>query len=358
MTDNAGGLRPLRNTTFHWSFLMKTWRATAGSGIDGLKLEAGTPAAPGPTQVRVRMRAASLNFRDQMVLKGAYGPGLKGPVVPGSDGAGEVVETGAAVTRFKAGDRVATSFFPQWVDGPMTPAKIAGALGGGDTGTLTEELVIDEKALVRSPAHLDFAQAATLTCAGVTAWNALFVSGGLRPGQTVVLLGTGGVSIWALQLAKAAGVRTIITSSSDAKLERARALGADATINYTTTPEWAAEVRKLTAGEGADVVLEVGGEKTVQQSVAAVRMQGTVVIIGAVSGSGGGLPPRALIPGATRLQGVFVGSRQLHEELARFVESARIQPVVDRSFGWQEAPDAFRYFESGKHFGKVVVTVG
>ena len=337
---------------------MNTWRVAAGSGIDGLKLQSEPSSPLGSTQVRVRIRAASLNFRDQMVLRGWYPVSSQAPLVPGSDGAGEVVEAGPAVTRFRAGDRVTTCFFPNWVDGPMTPAKIAGALGGGDAGTLTEELVIDERALVRTPAHLDFAQAATLTCAGVTAWNALFVAGGLRPGQTVLLLGTGGVSIWALQLAKAAGVRTIITSSSDAKLERARALGADATINYTSQPEWAAEARRLNGGEGVDVVLEVGGEKTAAHSLAAVRMQGTVVVIGGVSGFGGAIAPRALISGAIRMQGVYVGSRQMHEELARFVDLAQINPVVDRSFGWQEAPEAYRYFESGKHFGKVAVSAG
>jgi NADPH:quinone reductase-like Zn-dependent oxidoreductase len=335
---------------------MNTWRIAAGGGIDGLKLQSEAPAPLGPTQVRVRLRAASLNFRDQMVLKGWYPVSTQAPLVPGSDGAGDVIETGAAVTRFKAGDRATTSFFPNWVEGPMTPAKIAGALGGGDAGTLAQEIVLDEHALIATPAHLDYAQAATLTCAGVTAWNALFVTGGLKPGQTVVLLGTGGVSIWALQLAKAAGARVIITSSSDAKLERARALGADELINYGKLPEWSGEVRKLTGGEGADLVLEVGGEKTALQSLASVRMQGTVVVIGGVSGFGGAVPPRALISGALRMHGVYVGSRQMHEELARFVAQTQLKPVIDRSFAFADAPEAFRYFEAGRHFGKVAVT--
>ena len=335
---------------------MNTWRIAAGGGIDGLKLQSEAPAALGPSQVRLRLRAASLNFRDVMVLKGWYPGSTQAPLVPGSDGAGDVIEAGAAVTRFKAGDRATTSFFPNWIDGPMTAAKIAGALGGGGAGTLAEEVVLDESALVPTPSHLDYAQAATLTCAGVTAWNALFVTGGLKPGQTVLLLGTGGVSIWALQLAKAAGAQVIITSSSDAKLERARKLGADALVNYTNIPEWSGEVRKLTGGEGVDLVLEVGGEKTATQSLASVRMQGTVVVIGGVSGFGGAVAPRALISGALRMHGVYVGSRQMHEELARFVRNVQLKPVVDRSFAFAEAPEAFRYFEAGKHFGKVAIT--
>ena len=290
-----------------------------------------------------------------MVLRGMYPVLSPVPLVPGSDGAGDVVETGSAVTRFKVGDRVTTSFFPDWIEGPPTPQKIAGALGGGGAGTLAEEIVLAEHSLIRSPRHLDYAQAATLTCAGVTAWRALFVAARIRPGETVLLLGTGGVSIWALQLAKAAGARVIITSSSDAKLARARELGADEAINYTTTPEWSGEVRRLTDGAGVDAVLEVGGEKTIGQSLASVRMDGTIVIIGAVSGVGGAILPRQLITGSTRVQGVYVGSRSMHEDLARFVELAKIVPVVDRTFPLAEAPEAFKYFLAGKHFGKVAI---
>jgi NADPH:quinone reductase-like Zn-dependent oxidoreductase len=336
---------------------MKTWRVAAGSGVEGLKIQNEAPAALGPTSVRVRLRAATLNYRDLMVLKGWYPVSGTGPLVPGSDGAGDVIETGSAVTRFKVGDRVTTSFFPDWVEGRMSLPRIATALGAGGAGTLGEEIVLDERGLIATPAHLDYAQAASLTCAGVTAWNALFETGGIKPGQTVLLLGTGGVSIWALQLARAAGVRVIITSSSDAKLERARALGADVFINYTDIPEWSAEVRRITGGEGVDLVLEVGGEKTAAQSLASVRMQGTVVIIGGVSGFGGAINPRSLIVGATRVQGVYVGSRQMHEDLARFVAGAKIVPVVDKVFDFGAAPDAYRHFEAGKHFGKVGVAL-
>lgn len=336
---------------------MKNWRVAAGSRIDGLRLLDASPLALGPHQVRVRMRAVSINFRDLMVLNGWYPVSNKENLVPGSDGAGEVIETGEAATRWRVGDRVVSCFFPNWIEGRVHPAKIAGALGGGDAGTFTQELVLDESAFVRAPAHLDFTQATTLTCAGVTAWNALFVSGGLQPGQTVLLLGTGGVSTWALQLAKAAGARVIITSSSDAKLDKARAMGADACINYVTHPEWSKEVRQLTGGEGVDLILEVGGEKTIDQSLAAVRMGGTIVIIGGVSGFGGAIVPRSLIVGSTRVQGVYVGSRQMHEDLARFVEVAKIVPVVDRVFGFGEAREAFRHFEAGRHFGKVAIAI-
>jgi NADPH:quinone reductase-like Zn-dependent oxidoreductase len=334
---------------------MKTWRVVAGSGIDGLVRGEETLAPPGPTQVRVRVRATTLNYRDLLIVKGPYPVSTQAPLVPGSDAAGEVTAVGNAVTRFRVGDRVTTSFFPNWVDGRMTGAGIAGSLGGGDNGTFAEEMQLDERALVATPAHLDFAQGASLTCAGTTAWNALFVSGGLKPGSTVLLLGTGGVSIWALQLAKAAGLRAIITSSSDEKLARARAMGADAGINYTQVPEWGAEVRRLTGGEGVDLVLEVGGEKTFAQSLAAVRMQGSIMVIGGVSGLGGTMVPRQLVGVAVRMQGVFVGSRRMHEDLARFVEVAQIRPVIDRVFDASEAPEAFRHFAAGKHFGKVAL---
>ena len=336
---------------------MKAWRIVAGSQIAGLTLVDEAPKALGPHEVRVRPHAAALNFRDLMVINGWYPAVSKDPLVPGSDAAGEVVETGSAVTRLKVGDRVATSFFPDWIEGQPTRAKLATALGGGGAGVLTQDLVLDENALVRSPAHLDYAQAATLPCAGVTAWRALFVVGQIKPGETVLLLGTGGVSIWALQLAKAAGARVIITSSSDEKLARARTLGADETVNYKTTPDWEAEVVRLTGGVGADLVLEVGGSQTIMKSISATRLGGTVAVIGAVSGPGAALEPMSLIGSSVRLQGIYVGSREMHEQLARFVEVAGIRPVVDSVFAFEELPRACGEFLGGKHFGKVVVSI-
>jgi NADPH:quinone reductase-like Zn-dependent oxidoreductase len=336
---------------------MKAWRIAAGAQLEGLKLVDEKPQALGPHDVRMRPLAASLNFRDLMIINGWYPLVGKEPIIPGSDAAGEVTETGPAVTRFKVGDRVATSFFPDWTEGRATRAKLSTALGGGSNGVLTQDLVLNENALVRSPAHLDFAQASTLSCAGVTAWNALFVGGQVKPGDTVVLLGTGGVSIWALLLAKAAGCRVIITSSSDEKLARARSLGADDTINYKNQPDWDNDVLRLTDGVGADLVVEVGGSKTVMKSISCSRLGGTVAIIGAVSGPGAAVEPMSLIASSTRLQGIYVGSRQMHEDLARFVEVAGIRPVVDSVFAFEELPQAYRHFGSGKHFGKVVVSI-
>lgn len=338
---------------------MRAYHLKPGGGVAGLE-RVDTPARkPGPREVRVRVRAVSLNYRDLTVARGGYpGTGDK-PIVPCSDGAGEVVAVGKDVTRFRPGERVAAAFFPNWVEGELAPTKLAGALGGGGDGMLAEEVVAGEEGLAAVPAHLDFAEAATLPCAGVTAWNALFLAGRAKPGDTVLLLGTGGVSIWGLQLAKAAGLRVVITSSSDEKLERARRLGADATVNYRATPEWQDAVARATAGRGAQVVLEVGGEDTLPRSLAAAGANGTVVVIGGVSGFGAAkIGPRTLLAGAKRMAGIFVGSRAMLEDLCHFVETAEIHPVVDRAFDFKEAPDAYKYLESGKHFGKVVIKVG
>lgn len=338
---------------------MYAYQVFPGTGIAGLERVKRSALPLGPGEVRVRVRAVALNYRDLMAVDGSYGlPGDRA-IIPCSDAAGEVIETGAGVTRFKVGDRVASVFFPDWIEGEPTPAKSKASLGGSVDGVLAEQAVLNEQALVRIPAHLDFAQAATLTCAGVTAWNALFVAGQTRPGDTVLLLGTGGVSIWALQLARATGVNAIVTSSSDDKLERARALGATATINYRDTPEWQNEVIRLTEGRGADTVLEVGGQGTLTRSIAAARMGGCIAVIGGVSGGfSSQLDLISLVGGAKRLAGIFVGNRQTHEQLTQCVESAAIAPVVDRVFPFEKAQEAYAFLQSGGHFGKVVVEVG
>ncbi|KUY95411.1 NADPH:quinone oxidoreductase [Burkholderia territorii] len=337
---------------------MHAWQIKPGDGIAALRRIDATPRAVGPTDVVVRIHSAALNYRDLMFARGDYLGIGKDALIPVADGAGEVVETGRDVTRFKPGDRVINTYFPHWIDGPPTPQKVSGSPGAQFDGVLAEHFVSDEAALVAIPAHLDYDEAATLSCAGITAWNALFADGGLGPGSTVVLLGTGGVSIIALQLAHAAGVRTIVTSSSDAKLERARALGADATINYRTTPEWQHEVLRLTGGAGTDLVLEVGGHDTLPRSVAATRLGGIVSVIGGVSGFGGPeLGLLSLIGGIRKLHGIMVGSRAMLDDVVRLVDAKRIRPVVDRVFGFDEAPQAYAYLQSGQHFGKVVIRV-
>lgn len=339
---------------------MQAYRITAGQGIGSLQRVALAPREPGPFEVRVRIKAVSLNFRDLMVARGEYHYQKAGgaSVIPASDAAGEVVAVGAAVTRYRPGDRVMGAFLPDWIDGEPNLVNTARAPGAGDDGVLASEVVFSEHSLVAIPAALSDEQAATLPCAAVTAWNALFVAGRARAGQTALLLGTGGVSIWGLQLAKAAGLRAIITSSSAEKLARARELGADDLINYRDHPEWQDEVLRVTGGEGAHVVLEVGGEGTLQRSVAAARHGGAIGIIGGVSGFASvPVSPLALIAGNKRLEGIFVGSRKMLEDVARLVERARIAPVIDRVYGFDEAPAAFERLASGRHFGKIVIRV-
>jgi NADPH:quinone reductase-like Zn-dependent oxidoreductase len=337
---------------------MLAYQIVPGEKVDGLRC-AELPDRPlGTGEVRVRVHAVSLNYRDLMVASGNYLVDVDDPVIPCSDGAGEVLEVGHGVNRFKPGDRVAASFFPCWHDGPTSQEKTRHSLGGDIDGMLAKEVFLDQHALARIPDALSDVAAATLPCAGVTAWNAIFVSSNqVRPGDTVLLLGTGGVSVLGLQLAKAAGLSTIITSSSDDKLRRARALGADHTINYRAHPEWHEEVLRMTGDLGANVVLEVGGQGTVNRSVSAAGMGGTVAIIGGVSGFGGEVNPVALLSGAKRMVGIFVGSRAMLEDVMRFAAAVRLAPVVDRVFPFEQAQDAYRYMESGSHFGKVVIAV-
>ncbi|VWD47412.1 NADPH:quinone oxidoreductase [Burkholderia contaminans] len=337
---------------------MNAWQVKPGDGVAGLRRIDATRRAVGPTEVVVKIHSAGLNYRDLMFARGDYlGIGTDA-LIPVADGAGEVIETGRDVTRFKPGDRVINTYFPHWIDGPPTPQKVSGSPGAQFDGVLAEHFVSDEAALVAIPAHLNYDEAATLSCAGITAWNALFGDGGLEPGATVVLLGTGGVSIVALQLAHAAGLRTIVTSSSDAKLERARTLGADATINYRATPEWQNEVLRLTGGAGADLVVEVGGKDTLPRSVAATKMGGIVSVIGGLSSfAGPELGLLSLIGGIRQLHGIMVGSRAMLDDVVRLVDAKRIKPVVDRVFGFDDAPQAYAYLQSGQHFGKVVIRV-
>ncbi|USX29447.1 NAD(P)-dependent alcohol dehydrogenase [Oxalobacteraceae bacterium OTU3CINTB1] len=335
---------------------MKAYELTSGKGVDSLRMVDRAEGPLGPHEVRVKLAAAALNYRDVMIAEGTYYSAGE-VVVPLSDGVGRVVETGSAVTRVKNGDRVILGFWPDWLDGPITPGKVARSFGAQLAGTLAEAVVADEHALVIAPDSLSDREAATVACAGLTAWNALFARGALKPGATVLLLGTGGVSLWALQLALAARLRPIIISSSDEKLARAKKMGAVATINYSATPEWQQEVRRLTDGVGVDLVIEVGGQGTMRRSVEATRMGGAVVVVGARAGAAGdGVEPGALIGGAKTLAGIMVGSRAMLEDLVRFIDVAGVRPVIDSSFAFEQAGDAFRRVQAGA-FGKVVIDI-
>ncbi len=325
----------------------------ADFGIDRLQLNEATIPQPGPGQVLVRMSAASLNFRDLRVVQGLYNPRLKRPMRPLSDGCGVVEQVGPAVDRWKKGDRVAGIFMQKWIDGPINREKFDSALGGAIQGVLAEYVIFSEDGLVPVPASLTDEEAACLPCAAVTAWHALFENEPAVPGQTVLVQGTGGVSIFALQFAKAAGLRTIVTSSSDEKLERVRSLGASETINYRETPEWHEIARKLTDGVGVDNVVEVGGSHTMPKSLKAVRMGGTVTVIGVLSGAEPTVAPTAILMNTIRVQGIYVGSRWMFERMNRAIAFHQIKPVIDRVFPWTEFPEALRYMEKQQHFGKI-----
>jgi NADPH:quinone reductase-like Zn-dependent oxidoreductase len=330
---------------------MRAYRVT-GVGIDNIKLSEEARPAPGPGEVLIRMRACSLNFRDLLTTNYASipSPMQPGPFIPVSDGAGEVVEVGAGVNRVSVGQRVMGNFHPDWIYGPARTLDYGAALGGGVDGMLAEYRVLAQHSVVPVPDYLSYAEAATLPCAGVTAWNALR---NVRADETVLLLGTGGVSIIALQIAKAAGARVIITSSSDEKLARARTMGADETVNYKQHPEWQEEVKRLTGGIGADHVVEVGGGGTMGRSVEACAPAGHVHVIGVLTQ--GELDPTHLILKSLNMRGILVGSRQHFEELCAFVTQHEIHPPIDREFSFDEALDAYRYLESGSHFGKLVI---
>ncbi|WP_372718020.1 NAD(P)-dependent alcohol dehydrogenase [Immundisolibacter sp.] len=310
---------------------------------------------PGPGQVLVRVRAVSLNYRDLMTVQGHYNPRQKLPLIPLSDGAGEVVAVGAGVRRFKPGDRVVAIFAQKWLGGEPTPAARGSTLGGPGDGMAAELVALDEDGLVPIPEHLSFEQAATLPCAGVTAWNAVVEQGRVRPGDTVLALGTGGVSLFALQFAKAAGAQVIITSSSDEKLAKAKTLGADHGINYSTQPDWDAAVLGLTDKAGVDQVVEVGGAGTLARSIKAARMGGTITIIGVLGGNATELDLRPVLMKGLRLHGVFVGPREMFEAMNRAITTHRIEPAIDKVFERDDLQAAFEHMAAGRHFGKIVV---
>lgn len=326
-------------------------------GIDELSLVERETPTPKANEVLVKFHATSLNYRDLMMVKGWYNPRLKMPLVPFSDGAGEVVAVGDSVTRFKVGDRVCPIFHQAWIEGEIDFGKAKKALGGDVDGCLREFGAFDENGLVLIPENLSYEEAATLPCAAVTAWNALTVSGKVKSGDFVLLQGTGGVSLFALQFAKIFGAKTIITSSSDEKLERAKQLGADFTINYKEREDWDKAILEITEKRGVDHVVEVGGAGTLQKSINAVKMGGHIAVIGVLSGKGD-FNPISILMKAVKLQGIFVGSREMFEAMNNCIAENNLQPVVDKVFEFSQAREALKTMESASHFGKIVVKVG
>src|SRR5271165_4649217 len=326
-------------------------------GLDGLGMAERADPTPGHGEVLVRVGASSINFRDLMMLRGMYNPKQKLPLIPNSDGAGTVAAVGPGVTRFREGDRVAGIFSQGWLAGPPAREKMTATLGSPLDGMLTELRALNQDGLVHTPKHLSDEEAACLPCAGVTAWSALVEHGAIKPGDTVLLQGTGGVSIFALQFAKLAGARVIITSSSDEKLAQAGKLGADEIINYKTTPDWDKKARELTGGAGVDHIVEVGGGGTFGKSLRAIRIGGSISVIGVLTGA---TTDTSLIPVLMqnlRLQGIMVGSREMFEHMNGALSLAGIKPVIDRVFPFEEAAQAFAHMASGAHFGKIVVKI-
>ncbi|HEY0757947.1 MAG TPA: NAD(P)-dependent alcohol dehydrogenase [Acidisarcina sp.] len=374
---------------------MKVWRIPS-FGIDNLELAELPEPVPGPGEVLMRVKAVSLNHRDLMMVKGTYNPRLRLPRIPCSDGAGEVVAIGDAVRRINVGDRVAGIFMQNWINGELTAARAKGALGGDIDGMLGEYVVLPESGVLRFPEQLSFEEAATLPCAGVTAWNALTRASNTRAGDTVLIQGTGGVSLFALQFAKLLGARVLGTSGSDAKLDRARGMGLDEGVNYRTTPDWAQWALDQTGGRGVDLVVEVGGAGTLRQSFKAVKFGGTVAQVGILAGAAEALDLPAVLHKWIRIHGIYVGSRADFERMIRAFDRlpgplpggealpfmpahqpeeedrltrqateplplavTRLVPspklLIDQRFAFSDAPEAFRRMESGTHFGKLVI---
>ena len=328
-----------------------------GAGIDALVKVARPTPKPQYRQVLVKVAACSLNFRDYGIVRGSYRMPVRDNLVPLSDGAGEVVEVGPGVTRVKAGDRVAGCFFQRWPAGEPGPHVHASALGGSIDGMLAEFVVLEEEGVVKIPDHLSLEEGATLPCAAVTAWEAIMNHAKLIAGQTVLLQGTGGVSVFGLQFAHATGIVPIITSSSDDKLEKAKALGAAFGINYRTTPEWDKAAVKFTGGRGVDQVIEVGGADTLTRSFGAIRVGGKVSIIGGLSGGATELNPGLIFSKRAGVQGISVGSTQTFEAMNAAIAANRIKPAIDRVFGFDEVKAAYNHMAAGAHFGKIVIRV-
>jgi NADPH:quinone reductase-like Zn-dependent oxidoreductase len=326
-------------------------------GLENLKQVELPMPTPGAGQVLVRVHAVSLNYRDLMIVRGHYDPRLHMPRIPLSDGAGEVVEVGAGVTRVRVGDRVIGLFLQNWLDGRPSGEKSRGALGGDLDGMLAEYVALPEDGVIPFPEYLSYEQAATLPCAALTAWNALVEAARIQPGDNVLIQGTGGVSIFALQFAKLAGARVLGTSSSDEKLAQAKRLGLDEGFNYSRHPDWSTWVKEQTGGVGADAIIEVGGSGTLGESMKAIRVGGTIAQIGVLSGAEERLSLRPILMRQIHLQGIYVGSRAMMEAVLRTMVLHRLQPAVDKVFFFEETQNAYRHLENRRHFGKIVINL-
>jgi NADPH:quinone reductase-like Zn-dependent oxidoreductase len=333
----------------------KAYVLTGEFGIDKLSLQERPMPAVKADEVRIRVNAVSLNYRDLLVVKGLYSRKLPVPLVLCSDGAGEVVEVGETAKKFAVGDRVAVAFMPRWTAGPISPEAMRSALGGAIDGMLSEYVIMPEEGLVRVPEHLSYEEAATLPCAAVTAWNALISSGDLKAGDTILTMGTGGVSLFALQFGHMTGARVIITSSSDEKLARAKQMGADETINYRQNPEWEKIVLQMTDKVGVDHVVELGGAGTLEKSMKAVKAGGQISLIGVLAGGDGMANPLPVVMKNICMQGIYVGSRLMFEHMNSAISLHKLKPVVDKVFGFDQVREALQHMESGSHFGKIVI---
>lgn len=336
---------------------MRAYEIRGSFGLDNLTLVERPEPVPGPRQVVVRVRTVSLNYRDLMTVEGTYNPKQKLPLIPCSDGMGEVVATGPGVTRVKVGDRVCSVLSQHWVAGEPTRERVRSTLGGPFDGMLTELALLWEEGVVPAPEYLSDAEAATLPCAAVTAWNALVTEGQVTAGDTVLVQGTGGVSLFALQIARLIGARVIITSSSDEKLARALALGASEGINYRTVPNWGDRAKELTGGRGVDHVVEVGGAGTLQQSLRALRFGGRISLIGVLAGGKAEIPLALIFMQKASVQGIIVGDRDSFEAMNRAFVLHRVKPVVDATFPFEDARAAFDHMAAGRHFGKICIEV-
>ena len=336
---------------------MLAWEITGDGGVDQLALNERPLPEPGPGQVRVAVKASSINYRDLATIEDPVARKLPYPTIPNSDGAGVISAVGPGVTGWRAGDWVMGCFFQEWESGPCSVGAMTSALGGARDGVLAEEIILSANGIIRIPAELSFEQAATLPCAALTAWHALTQPAPVLPGETVLLLGTGGVSVFAQQFCQIMGAATIVTSSSDLKLERMRQLGAGAGINYRTNPDWEQEVLRLTSNMGVDRVVEVGGPGTLQKSITSVRVGGQISLIGILTGVRGQIVPTDIMRKSITMRGIYVGPRQMFYEMNRAIDQHGIEPVIDRTVAFEDARSAYHAMRAGEHFGKIVIKI-